>query len=80
MFFLFVFIGSQQNHYRRIEGGLESELSRVEGNTEKHRRQWEELQGSIRLGVEKQYRERREKFTREQTELIRVFLFRRDNY
>lgn len=56
--------------YRDIKGGLESELSRVEGNTERAGEKLSELQDKIRLGIEKQYRERRDKLAGEQTEFL----------
>lgn len=54
--------------YRGIEGGLESELSRVEGNAERVRSQLHELQGEINVEVEGRFRDRREQFRVRETE------------
>ena len=61
-------LGSKQ--YGDIDAALGSELYRVEGNTDRAREQLSNLQKSIKLEIEGGYRNRREKFEREQEEFI----------
>jgi hypothetical protein len=62
----------ESKQFGEIERGLKSELYRVAGNTEKLRRQWADLQSEISNRVEEEFRERREKFEREEREFFRT--------
>lgn len=63
----------ESQHYSNIERKLESELSRVKGNTERDRERLEQLRSQHRESVKSRYRESYEILEREESEFEHSF-------